>query len=429
MSTLTSKSTVHCAKEIWSPQRRGQTIELVTIADAAMVVNSQGKITALGSAKNLLPSEGEVVDHGDAILVPGFVDAHLHCPQLDVIGSGGYPLLEWLDRYVFPAEQKFKSVEKARNGADRFVRELKRHGVTTAAVFSTVHAHAADALFTSFAEAGLRLICGKTSMDVGAPREVLESAEKDIEAGEQLIAKWHGKYDRLFYAITPRFALSCSKEMMESLGALRQRHPSCYVQTHVSENLQEVHDVLKAWKTNDYLEVYENYGLVGARTLLAHGIYLSDSELSRLATAKASVVHCPSSNMFLGSGLFNLNKSERAGVRVCLGSDIGGGTSVSPWHTMLDCYKVQALQGHYMTGADLLFLATLAGAETLGLESSCGSLEVGKDADFVVLRPQRHELLMERLSLTNDVNERMFACVTYGDDRIVEKTFVAGRSL
>lgn len=430
MSNDRSPLTIHRAKEIWSVRRKGASFELFSQTDAAMAVDANGKIAAIGRANEFKsPAHAEyMVDHGQAILIPGFVDAHLHCPQLDVIGSGGFHLLDWLDRYVFPAEAQFKSPSVAALGAKRLVRELKRHGVTTAAVFSSVHAVAADALFDAFDKAGLRLVTGKTSMDVGAPADVLQSVQADIIEQEDLIKRWHGKSGRLFYAITPRFALSCSREMMRALSDLRERHMSCYVQTHISENINEVREVLNVWKTaKDYLAVYEDHGLLGAKTLLAHGIYLTDSELARVASSRTSIVHCPTSNTFLGSGLFNLRRAQDAGVRVCLASDIGGGTGLSPWHTMLECYKVQSLQGLLVSAEELLYRATLAGAEALGLDGHCGSLDVGKDADFLVVRPDRNELLGERLSVTKTAVERLFACIAFGDDRIVDKVYVSGR--
>jgi guanine deaminase len=285
-------------------------------------------------------------------------------------------------------------------------------------------------LFDSFDRSGLRLVAGKTSMDIGAPKDVLEPVAQDIESQENLIAKWHGRDGRLFYAITPRFALSCSPAMMKALQALREKYRSCYVQTHISENINEVKDVLAVWKGfRDYLAVYEDHGLLGSKTLLAHGIYLTESELTRVAASGTSIVHCPTSNTFLGSGLFNLNRATTAGAKVCLASDIGAGTGLSPWQTMLECYKVQALQGASVSADELLYRATLAGAEALSLDVKTGSLEVGKYADFVVVRPDKNELLGERLAVTKSSSERLFACIAYGDDRIVDSVYVAGKRL
>ncbi len=421
--------TVHRAKEIWFTRREGDAIKLVTLMDAALGVDSKGKITAIGRASEFKsPAYLEkIIDHGDSILIPGFVDAHVHSPQLSVIGAGGMPLLDWLTKYVFQAEAQFKHPNVALAGAQRLTRELKQNGVTTAAVFSSVHAVAAEALFQEFDSAGLRLISGKTSMDVGAPAGVLQPVQADITEQEILIERWHKKSSRLHYAITPRFALSCSRELMLALGELRERHPTCYVQTHISENLEEVAAVKGVWKTcSDYLAVYEDHGLVGDKTLLAHGIHLTDSELKRMAKAKATLVHCPTSNTFLGSGLIDLKRVGEFGVHVCLASDIGAGTHFSPWQTMLECYKIQALQGSRLSAHELLYRTTLAGAEALGMSAVCGSLEVGKEADFVVVNPARKPLLAERLAVTESASDRLFACITLGDDRIIEHTYVAG---
>jgi len=428
------KATMHLANEIWYAKKNGASTEFVVVKSAAMIVDFTGKIIFVGSRSDVPEStknaDLQIIDHGDSYIVPGFVDAHLHCPQLDVIGSGGLPLLEWLDRYVFPAEMAFVNQSVAKRGAQRLSRELRRHGVTTAAVFSSVHSVAVDELFQEFENSGLRLIAGKTSMDAGAPDELLQCVDSDVEEQGKLIAKWHGKNDRLFYAITPRFALSCSPKMLRQLGELKSRAPSCFVQTHISENLQEVSDVKSNWsKYKDYLAVYEDHGLLDRRTLLAHGIHLTESELSRIAKSGATVVHCPTSNTFLGSGLFDLRRSEAAGVRVCLASDIGAGTSLSPWQTMLESYKVQALQGAFYSAGELLYRATLAGAEALGMDQNFGSLEVGKSADFVVINSNRNLLLSERLMVANTPEERLFAFMTYGDDRVVEATYAFGREV
>jgi guanine deaminase len=423
---------VHRSKEIWYAKKNGHAIELVSIQDGAMVVNGAGKIIGIGRA-NEFKSKHQVehiVDHGSAIIMPGFVDAHLHCPQLDVMGSGGLPLLDWLHQYVFPAEAKFSDLNVALAGTKRFIRELKSNGITSAAVFSSVHAVAADILFQEFDREGLRLVTGKTSMDVGAPATVLQSVQTDIADQEQLIAKWHGKSGRLFYALTPRFALSCSREMMRALGDLRERHPTCYVQTHVSETVDEVNAVRSIWKdTKDYLGVYEDHGLIGEKTILAHGIHLTDHEWERIALKKASVVHCPTSNTFLGSGLFSMDRARDVHANVCLASDIGAGTSISPWQTMLECYKVQSLQGRRPSAAELLYMSTLAGAEALGLSATCGSLDVGKDADFIVIDPSQRQILAERIAAAETPSERIFACMTHGDDRIIAKTYVSGQKV
>lgn len=423
--------TVHLASEIWYAKKEQGSIVLVAQKDAAMIVDEGGKIIKVGRKTEILRqfsgTELTLIDHADNFIIPGFIDSHLHCPQLDLIGSGGLPLLGWLDKYVFPTEAQFASRPIAKAGAQRLTRELKRNGITTAAVFSSVHALAAEELFAEFDAAGLRLVSGKTSMDCGAPNNLMQDAASDVMDQRSLITKWHGKNGRLFYAITPRFALSCTKEMLRKLAELRAEFPTCFVQTHISENQNEVAAVREVWRSHkDYLAVYEDFGLLNEKTLLAHGIYLSDDELRRIAKARATIVHCPTSNTFLGSGLFPLYKARDAGAKVCLASDIGGGTSLSPWQTMLESYKVQALQGTYLSSAELLYYGTLAGAEALGMDGVCGSLEPQKAADFVVLSSRRNQLLAERIAKTNSPEERLFAFITSGDDRVVEATYVSG---
>ena len=428
---------IHRAKEIWHVTRRStKNLEFVAINDGALALDHSGRLVGVGRASEFRALNGsganpvEVINHGDGVIIPGFIDAHAHCPQMDMMGSGGYSLLEWLDRYVFPAEARFNDETVARDGARRMVREFKRHGITATAVFSSVHAIAADCLFSEFDTAGLRLITGKTSMDVGAPSSVLQPVNADIEDQQALIARWHGKSDRLRYAITPRFALSCSREMMRALGDLRERNPSCYVQTHISETKDEVAAVRNVWKDcRDYLAVYADHGLIGDKTLLAHGIHLTDGELERVVHSKSSIIHCPTSNTFLGSGLFPLRRARDAGAKVCLASDIGAGTSLSPWQTMLEAYKVQSLQGDHPKASELLYLATLAGAEVLGLDRDVGSFEPGKYGDFVVINPTKKPLLAERIAGAKDAEERLFACITHGDDRLTQSVFVAGQKV
>jgi guanine deaminase len=433
-SDKSKKMFLHLADEAWFTKVDHGSFKFITLQDAAMLVDGCGKIKKIGPRLELLNNLGDLdvckIDHEGGCLVPGFVDAHLHYPQLHVMGSGGHALLDWLDKYVFPAEAAFGTRSAARIGAQAISRELKRNGVTTAAIFSSVHGLAADELFNEFDTSGLRLVSGKTSMDKGAPRDLLQQVQEDFAEQKQLISKWHGKNDRLFYALTPRFALSCTREMFRSLSELYELFPTCFVQTHISENKTEVQMVREAWKDHkDYLAVYEDYGLLGDQTLLAHGIYLSEDELARVGKNGATIVHCPTSNTFLGSGLFPMEKSVGMGVNVCLGSDIGAGTSLSPFHTMLEVYKVQALQGSYLRADELLYYATLAGAKALKMDSICGSLEEGKSADFVVLSAKRNELLTERLFKANSAEERLFAFITLGDDRVVEATYVAGQEV
>lgn len=442
----TTKVVIHRAAELWHVKcpdtlqpgagtvrrgRLGDRFRFESISDAGLAVESAtGRIVDCGpyrQVKSLHP-ESTDIDHGDGVILPGFIDAHLHFPQLDAMGSHGKHLIQWLDTYIFPAESRFSDADVAMETASRFTRELARNGVTTSVVFSSVHPVAADVLFTAYEKSGLRGVVGKTSMDMNAPREVLLDWQADIDAQEQLIAKWHGRDGRLFYAVTPRFVLTSSREQMKALSELHARHPGTYIQTHISECEGELKSVAEAFPSaRDYLSIYEDFGIITDRTLLGHGVWLSDSERQRIANFGATVVHCPTSNAFLGSGLIDLKKTCDAGVEVALGSDIGAGTSLSPWITMLEAYKFQALRGQPLEPEALLYFATLAGAEALHLDRETGSLEAGKSADFQVIDFARKPLLAERIARTKDARERLFATVVHGDDRLLDKLYVAGQ--
>lgn len=437
-ATSSGAVTIHRGQELWDVRARAVSagvladrFTFVTIANPGLVVdNDSGRILACGEfplVKREYP-DAAVVDHGEAVLIPGFVDCHLHFPQLHAMGSYGNHLIQWLETYIFPTEARFSDRTVAELTAASLCRELAANGVATSVIFSSVHPVAADALFQSLDRSGLRAVVGKTSMDVNAPDGVLLEWQYDIAAQEELIARWHGHDGRLFYAVTPRFILTSSQQQMAALGALHARYPDVYIQTHISECRDEIAAVKSAFpESADYLSLYEDHGLVNDRTLLGHGIWLSDSERERIAKCGASVVHCPTSNNFLGSGMLDVRKTCAAGVQVALGSDIGAGTSLSPWATMLDAYKVQALLGQPLDPASLFYLATLAGAEALHLDHVTGSLEPGKDADFQVVRPGRRPVLAERLGCAASPVERLFATIVHGDDRILDSLFVRGR--
>lgn len=435
---------IHRAAEMWHTKSAGQSgtvrrgrlgerFVFESISDAGLLVDeASGRIMDTGcfpDVKKRNPSV-RVEDHGEAVIVPGFTDAHLHFPQMDAMGSYGKHLIQWLETYIFPAEAKFSDASYAATAARRFTRELARNGISSSVVFSSVHAAAADALFAAMDEAGLRSVIGKTSMDVNAPESVLLDWQADVEAQEKLIGKWHKRHDRLFLAVTPRFVLTSSKKQMTALGDLHAKNPDTFIQTHISEcegELQSVRDAFPA--ARDYLSIYEDFGLVNERTLLGHGIWLTDAERERVSAKGATVVHCPTSNTFLGSGLIDLKKTCDAGVEVALGSDIGAGTSLSPWVTMLEAYKIQALRSQSPDPSTLLYLATLAGAEALHMDDRTGSLETGKYADFQVISLRAKDLLGERVDRASNAKERLFATIVHGDDRLLQKLFVAGKSV
>ncbi len=374
--------------------------------------------------------DGEVVQLGsESLISPGFIDTHLHAPQLEMIGSYGGHLLEWLERYTFPTEAKFADEDHARRVAGAFYPELLRNGTTTALIFSTIHAKATAILFEEAEAAGFRGIIGKTMMDRNAPEYLLEDPQTSYDESKKLIGEWRD-HDLLTYAITPRFAPTSSEAMLEMAGSLKSEFPDCYVHSHVSESTLEVEWVKELFPSHaDYVSVYEHYGLVDERTILAHGVHLTDAELSRLAYRGGRVSHCPNSNLFLGSGLFPMRRARAAGVLVGLGSDIGAGTTPSLFNAMADAYKVQQVQGNVLDPFQLWYLATLGGARVLSLDQRTGSLEVGKEADFVVLDLQATPLLEMRTVHTKTVEDLLAGLIFMGDDRVVRKTFVRGREV
>lgn len=417
--------------ELWhTPPPLHGAPRLETWTDGAMAVDELGRILETGSRKDLAPRypSATTIDYGSRLILPGFVDAHAHFPQMDMIGAHGAGLLGWLERHTYPAEARYASKAIAEAAAPRFVTELLANGTTLACVYASSHAVSAHALLAECERRGLRAIVGKVSMDRDAPNALLQSPEDDARDNEELIRTWHGRDARLFVALTPRFALSCTEPMMQSLGELKRKHPSVWIQTHYAESQEELAEVARRFPHDkDYLAVYERFGLIGARTVLGHGIHVSDSELTRLAAARAAIAHCPSSNLFLGSGRFPLARMRKAGMRIGLGTDVGAGTSFSLLRTMSDGYKVQRLANESVAPAELLYLATAGGAEALGFGSETGDFSKGKAADFQVLDLTRSRLLRETQAKSPD--DRLAALTTLGDCRLTHAVFVRGRKV
>ncbi len=402
------------------------------LSGGAMAIDNAGTILEIGPAATIKDAypQATYTDFGDRILIPGFVDAHLHFPQMDMIGAYGEELLGWLNKYTFPHEAKFQDQDFARASAQRFCRELLANGTTCAAVFSSSHRSATHTLFKAFEANGLFGVIGKTSMNRHAPQELLHSVEQDILDCEQLITQWHGRHDRLFFAISPRFAPSCTAELMRELGKLHHRHPTTYIQTHYAENRDELVWVSQLFpKADDYLQVYEDFCLVDSRTLLGHGIYVSPAERQRLALAGGKIIHCPTSNLFLGSGLFSMEDMEQSKIGYALGTDIGGGTSFSMFATMRAAYEIQKLRGYTPRPAQLLHMATLGGAAALSLDSRLGNFSPGKVANVVVLDWHKSRLLERRLTTCQDPEEQLFATIFLGDDRIVDRVILEGKTV
>jgi guanine deaminase len=393
--------------------------------DGHLAVSGGGRIVSVGDWSEA--PDGEVVDLSRKLIAPGFIDTHLHAPQLEMIGSYGGHLLEWLNRYTFPTERKFEDPEHARCVARAFYDVLLRHGTLSALIFSTVHRQATDIFFEEAERSGFRGIIGKTMMDRNAPDYLLDTPRQSYEDSRALLEKWHGR-GLLRYAITPRFAPTSTPAQLEAAGQLKQEFPDAWVHTHISENRNEVAWVQELFpEAAEYADVYDRYGLLSERTVLAHGVWLTPEELDLLSRRGTRISHCPNSNLFLGSGLFPLHRVLAAGVIVGLGSDIGAGTTPSLFNAMADAYKVQQVQNVSLSPFHLWYLATLGGARALTLDGETGSLEAGKSADFLVLDLSATPLLAMRTGRATSLEDLLAGLIFMGDDRAVERSFIAGQ--
>ncbi|MCF6804097.1 guanine deaminase [Stutzerimonas stutzeri] len=419
---------LHCVAD---PREVGIESSYEYFEDGLLVVED-GKVAQIGNAADLLPSLAagtEVTEYPDALITPGFVDTHIHYPQTGMIASYGEQLLDWLNTYTFPTERAFGDAAHASEVAEVFLKELLRNGTTTALVFGSVHKESVDAFFEACEIRNLRMIAGKVLMDRNAPDYLTDTAESGYADSKALIERWHGK-GRLHYAITPRFAPTSTPEQLTLAGKLFQEHPNLYMHTHLSENRQEIEWVRELFpERKGYLDVYDHHGLIGARSVFAHGVHLCDDECQRLGETGSAVAFCPTSNLFLGSGLFDLEKVEGYGVRVGLGTDVGAGTSFSQLQSLNEAYKVMQLQGKKLDPFKSLYLATLGGARALYLDDRIGNLQPGKEADFVVLDYKATPLIDFRLSQAKTLEEKLFALTILGDDRAVKETYAAGVSV
>ena len=391
-------------------------------------------VQAVGSWASLKASFGHLpVQHlSGRLLAPGFVDLHLHYPQVDVIGSPAEGLLPWLENYTFVQEARFTDPLHARAVAEFFLDELQRHGVTTALSFCSSHPSSVHALFEASEQRGLRIIAGKCLMDRHAPDGVRDHTEQSLLDTEALIQRWHGR-GRLGYAITPRFVPTCSDAQLAGAGELARRYPDVWVQSHVAENKDEI-----AWvkalhpQARSYLAVYERFGLLRPRSIYAHCIHLDDTDRALLRDTGAAAAVSPTSNLFLGSGFFDYAAAERVGHLYGLASDVGGGTSFSPFHTMMAAYYVgregQTKPGLSLTPAQLWAQHTAGAARALGLEGVVGNLLPGCEADFLVLNPAATPLLARKTAAASNLDELLFSLIVLGDDRVVERTVLAGQA-
>lgn len=404
------------------------------VSDGLLVLED-GKVKAFGAYDRLHDAYADVpvTTYVDRLLMPGFIDTHIHYPQTEMIAAHGEQLLEWLNKYTFPTEGKFKDKAYAQEVASFFLDELLKHGTTTALVFAAVYPQSVEAFFEEASRRHLRMIAGKVLMDRHAPAFLTDTPETAYTESKQLIEKWH-QHDRLLYAITPRFAVTSSDEQLQLAGKLLAEFPGVYLHTHLSENVNEVKLVAELFPDSDgYLDVYDRAGLVGDKSVFAHGVQLTEAEFQRLSEARSAIAFCPTSNLFLGSGLFNLKQAKSADcpVKVGLGTDVGGGTSFSMLQTTSEAYKVTQLRGETLSSFQALFLATLGGARALSLEDKLGNFEPGKEADFVVLNPRATPLMARRnptaiATSLAELADQVFATMILGDDRAIHATYIMG---
>ncbi|MDF2997602.1 MAG: guanine deaminase [Xanthobacteraceae bacterium] len=414
------------------PFQKGLDQTLVYEPDA-IVAMEDGLITHFGPAdqvKGLLPPNCDVKSYGkDALISAGFIDSHVHFPQTPMIAAYGEQLLDWLNKYTFPTEQKFADKEFARSVAKVFLQENLRNGITCGCVYCTVYPQSVDALFEEAEKLGMRLAAGKVLMNRNAPQSLLDTTQSGYDESKALIGKWHNR-GRLMYAITPRFAPTSTGDQLEAAGTLWQEHPDCFMQTHLSENKGEVAWVKELFPDRaGYLDVYDHYKLCGHRAIFGHGIHLTDSELQRMHVTGSAVAHCPTSNFFLGSGFFNIAhamKRERP-VRVGLGTDLGAGTSFSILATLNEAYKAAQLNSYALSAAHAYYLATRGTAHAMYLDDKIGSIAPGMEADLVVLDMRSTPIIDYRMRFAESFEEALFIQMTLGDDRAVQATYVAGQ--
>jgi guanine deaminase len=398
--------------------------------DGGLLV-ADGRIVAIGSYADVrlqAPDGVEEIDHRPHLIMPGFIDPHIHFPQVQVVGSYAGNLLEWLNTYTFVEEQRFADAAHSARMAGIFFDELVRYGTTTAVAYCSVHKTSADAFFAESLRRNMRMVAGKVMMDRNAPEALRDTPQSGYDDTRQVIADWHGK-GRNHVAITPRFAITSTPEQMEMAQTLAREYPDLHIQTHLSENLEECRFAGELYpKAKDYTDIYAHYGLLGRKSLFGHCIHLSEREADVMSESGSVAVFCPTSNLFLGSGLFGLKRLERREkpVRSAVATDIGGGTSYSMLRTLDEGYKVLQLQGDRMTPLESFYRMTRGNAEALSLEDKIGTLDVGTDADLVVLNASSVPAMAIKMDVVSTLVEELFLMQTMGDDRTIVETYIAG---
>jgi guanine deaminase len=416
-----------------APHAIDDTASYLYIEDGGLLIDD-GKIVAIGDYNNIKKSAPEDVaekDHRPHLIVPGLIDLHLHFPQMQVIGSYAANLLEWLNTYTFPEECRFVESAHAQRIATHFYDELLRHGTTTAAAYCSVHKTSADAYFAEAMKRNMLMVGGKVMMDRNAPQGLLDTPEMSYDETRAVIADWHGK-GRNHVAITPRFAITSTPQQMQAAQALAQEFPDLFIQTHLSENLDEIKYTCELYpEATDYTDIYVRYGLMRDTTLLGHAIHLSEREADVLSETGAIAVHCPTSNLFIGSGLFPMKKLQRREkpVRIAVATDIGGGSSYSMLRTMDEAYKIQQLLGERLNPLESWYMMTLGNAQALSMADRIGTLDAGTDADITVLNASSTPAMALKMEVVNSLTDELFLMLTMGDDRTVSETYVAGKAM
>tara|TARA_Y100000588_G_scaffold373145_1_gene446582 strand:+ start:284 stop:1600 length:1317 start_codon:yes stop_codon:yes gene_type:complete len=386
-----------------------------------------GNVVACGGASALLEQypQAQVTVHDNALIMPGLIDTHIHFPQVDVIASYGEQLLEWLNNYTFPTEAGFADQHIAETTAEFFLQELLRNGTTTAAVYGSVHASAADAFFKASYRHNTRMIMGKSMMDRNTPDNLSESTEQSLRETRDLISYWHNN-GRQLYAATLRFVVTSSAKQMDDIHNLMEDYPDLYMQTHLAENLSELELVKSMYPERlDYVDVFDHHGLLGPRSIFGHGIHLSERELQRLQDTQSRIAFCPTSNLFLGSGLYQLDKPG-FDIHTGIATDVGAGTSFSMLQTLHEAYKVCQLNGTNLSPTRAFYMATLGNAKALSLDDKIGNFEAGKEADFIVCDLAATPLMQRRQAICKTLDEQLFALMILGDDRAIRHTYVNG---